>query len=270
MNEHIRANRDHWNDLTDVHVASSFYDLPGFLASWHEGNVSPPPGADELGSIRDLDVLHLQCHFGMDTLRLQRLGARVTGVDLSDRAIDEARRIARELNVAAAFHCSDVLALDLDTQFDLVYTSLGVLCWLPDLRRWGQVIARHLKPGARFFMLESHPFAHVFDDERADGLHPRYPYFDAAEPWRWEDQGSYADFNATVEHPLRFEWTHSVSDILTALIEAGLRLESFRESPIAAYRMLPCMVERRDGWALPEDMKNMLPFTFLLQARKPA
>ena len=268
MKDYLQANREHWNDLTDVHVGPEAYDLSSFIASWKQGNVTDPPGACELGDVTGLSVLHLQCHFGLDTLRLSRLGAKVTGVDLSDRSIAVARNTAAELDVDAIFQQCNVLTLDLADEFDLVYTSLGVLCWLPDLRPWAHVIAKHLKPGGLFYMIENHPFASIFDDEAENELRARYAYFHSDTPFRFDGPGSYAAPDAVVEHSVTYEWTHSIADVLTALLAEKLTIQSYQEFPFCGYQMLPFMIETDVGWVLPDDMKNRLPLAFSVKARK--
>ena len=168
---YVRANRDLWNAVTPHHVTSRFYDVEGFKA----GRARRRTGLDELevalvGDVRGKTLLHLQCHFGIDTICWAQRGATVTGVDFASEAIQAARRLAAEMGVPATFVESDVydLPANLQGRFDVVFTSHGVLGWLPDLERWGQVIARFLAPGGRFHLIEAHPFAWIFDDLRTD------------------------------------------------------------------------------------------------------
>jgi SAM-dependent methyltransferase len=271
---YLAANRALWDEWTGVHVRSAFYDVAG----WKAGR--RPMRAfllHELGDVNGKDVLHLQCHFGLDTLSLARLGARVTGVDFSARAVDAARELAAEAGLAdrARFVCSDVLELPaaLSGDFDVVFTTIGVLSWLPDLARWARVVAHYLRPGGFLYLADAHPFAQVFDDE-ADKLRLRYPYWEAPEPISWKVQGSYADPDATVTQEVEYAWTHSMGEIVTVLADAGLRIEFLHEFPFVVWKMLPFMVERptpegEREWRLPDDQQRFLPLLFSLKASKP-
>lgn len=264
--EYIQANRRLWDTWADLHVASEFYDVEAFKA----GRDSLDPEDDELGDVTGRSLLHLQCHFGKDTLSWARRGATVTGADFSPRAIDAARALAAEIGVPATFVCAPIHELPsaLEGGFDIVYTSRGVLGWLPDLTRWGQVVAHFLAPGGMFFVHETHPTLFVFDDELPGAqLRVRYPYFATAAPLRFEYEGSYAVPDAKVR-VVEYAFIHSLSEIMTALLDAGLRIVSFREHPEMYFRFMPCMVEVSEGrWRLPEDLPQ-LPLAFTLQAVK--
>jgi len=267
MDAYLKANQDHWNELVSIHAASRFYDLESFRA----GRCSLDPiDVAEVGEVRGLSLLHLQCHFGQDTLSWARRGARVTGADFSERAVELARRLAEELGLEARFVCSELSALPqaLEGAFDLVYTGGGVLGWLPDLERWAQVAAHFLRPGGTFYLREIHPFSWVFDDEaKAGPLRVRYPYFGTGEPQRWEEDGSYAGPNASLEHRVTYEWPHTLGEVVTALAQAGLRIEFLHEFPTASYRQFPWMEQGEDGcWRLPDT--PALPFTFSVRAVK--
>ena len=162
MDYYMRSNLEHWNKLTPIHERSKFYDVESFKSG---KSTLKSIELEELGDVSGRSLLHLQCHFGLDTMSWARLGARVTGVDFSDRAISLAQELSKELGIEADFVCSDVYDLRsiLDKQFDIVFTSYGILCWLPDLRRWAEVIAHFLRPGGTFYMVEGHPFVDVFD-----------------------------------------------------------------------------------------------------------
>lgn len=269
MDPHVRRNRDLWDELADINVRSAFYDVEGFRRA-------ATPLDDEvlaaLGDVGGCDVLHLQCHFGMDTLRLAKLARRATGVDFSPRAIDLARRLSDETGIAARFVESDVYALPdvLDETFDVVFSSYGVLGWLPDVARWGQLVARYLRPGGRFAIVEGHPTMWMFDSAQATPV-VRYPYFAADEPIALlpAPGSAYADPDATVTHT-EYSWSHSMADILGALLDAGLRITSFREYDHAVWRAFPHLVETRPGrYEQPGDGVK-LPLLFALTATKPA
>jgi SAM-dependent methyltransferase len=265
MTEQSAGNRKRWDELVDINARSPLYDLPGFLA----GNCSLDPlEIEEVGDVRGRTLLHLQCHFGMDTLSWSRLGADVTGVDFSEKAIALARSLNDRLGLKARFVCSDVYDLPriLDEEFDIVFTSLGVLCWLPDISNWAAVIARYLKRGGFFYLREAHPFIQVFDNRRAaTGLDVRYSYFHRPEPTRWEPEGCYADPNARVVNP-SFEWTHSLSDVINALLGAGLALEYLHEFPYLSHDHFPFMEKDDRGRWYVRGKPGTLPLMFSLKA----
>lgn len=267
MDQYLLQNQAHWNDLVPIHERSAFYDVEGFRA----GRCTLKSiEREEVGDVAGKSLLHLQCHFGMDTLSWARLGARVTGVDFSAPAIQRARALARELGIEARFVHSDLYSLPegLDGTFDIVFTSYGVLCWLPDLTRWAAVIARFLRPGGTFYIVEGHPAADLFDDTRDIlPLQVAYAYFHD-EPLRWDEDGSYADRDARVEHTVTYEWTHGLGDVVSALAGAGLRIEFLHEFPFSMYRKLPGMEEHEDGFWWLNGGERLAPFLFSLKATK--
>lgn len=230
----------------------------------------------ELGDVRGKDLLHLQCHFGMDTLSFVRLGARVTGVDFSERAVTQARALATELGLDARFVVSDVLELDLGETFDIVYTSRGVIGWLPDLRRWAEVIAKHLRPGGFFYIHEAHPVLLAFDDsDSAIELRLGYPYLARPDALELQVQGTYADRSASFVQPKEYAWTHDLGEIVSSLADAGLRIEFLHEHTTAPWQALPFLVRTGDTgepgageWSLPPGYAGELPLSFTLRARR--
>lgn len=262
------ANRALWNEWTDIHEKSEFYDLDGFKSGKIRLNQIE---RDELGDVTGKSLLHLQCHFGLNTLSLARLGAKVTGVDFSDKSIALARSLADELNIDAQFVLSDIDRLPdhLTGEFDIVFTSYGVLCWLPDLTRWADVIAHFLKPGGTFYMAEFHPFAWVFDDSPG-ATEPKVfvPYFGDGETTEWKIEGSYVDRSADVKQPVSYEWTHTLSDVINALIGAGLRIDFLHEFPYTVYQQFPFVEKDPDGYWRMKDKSNSLPLVFSVQATK--
>jgi ubiquinone/menaquinone biosynthesis C-methylase UbiE len=263
----LEVNRQTWDGWTKLHVGSAMYDTPGFLAGRCTLDRLELAG---LGDVKGQSLLHLQCHFGQSTLSWARLGARVTGIDFSEEAIRTARELAGKTGLDARFIQSNLYDLPrvLQEEFDVVFTSYGVLPWLPDLEEWGRIIYRYLKPGGRFFIVEQHPTAMILDDRPgSDPLHVHYPYFRQSEPERFTQKGSYAAPEADFDS-VTFEWFHSMADILGAILRAGLRITSFEEYPFACYRALPSMEEGADGfWRLPAGSPD-LPFTFALGAVK--
>ena len=267
--DYERADRENWNRLVPVHARSAFYDVAGFKA----GRCTLLPiEREELGDVAGKSLLHLQCHFGMDTLSWARLGARVTGVDYAEEAIALARELSRETGIEAEFLCASIYELPerLRGQFDIVFTSYGVLCWLPDLPAWGSAIASALKPGGTFYIVEGHPFANVFYNEKdATGLQIAYPYFHRATPDGFPCDGSYASDPGGELHYTAYEWSHSMGDIVNALIDAGLHLQFLHEFAYSFYQSHPFMVQGEDGWwRLPEHQESV-PLVFSLKATKP-
>jgi SAM-dependent methyltransferase len=217
-------------------------------------------------------MLHLQCHFGLDTMSWARLGAIPTGMDFSDRAIAHARALNDELGLNCKFVQSDIYELpkNLTGQFNIVYTSYGVLTWLPDMAGWAKVIDHFLKPGGTFYIAEIHPFSCMLDDGvKTQELRLRYPYFHVEEPHSFKTEGSYAVPDAEFKEPLVYEWTHSMGDILNAILDVGLKIEYLHEFDYTVFRQVPFM-EEREGclFYLPEGVPDT-PLLFSLKATKP-
>lgn len=267
----IEANRDLWNRWADLHVPSAFYDADGFVAD-PAARPFDRIVAELVGDLTGQRALHLQCHFGMDTLRLALLGAEATGVDYSSVAVTAARELSARAGIPATFVEAEVTDLPAEVPegaFDLIFTSYGAISWLPDLEPWARQIASRLAPGGAFKIAEMHPFLWVFDEEAGDfGLTAHYSYFqtDALE---WEEHGSYAapgDEYTGTSH----SWQHTFEEIVTVLVGAGLAIEQVREFPLLAWQYAPSMIEREPGlWGLP-DGAAALPLMFTLTARKPA
>ena len=263
----MQVNRRMWDELVPVNASSVLYNLEGFRRGENKLN---PLELGEVGEVKGKSLLHLQCHFGMDTLSWARLGAQVTGVDYSEEGIKLARSLSAELKISAQFVNCNLYDLpqNLDGQFDIVYTSYGVLCWLNDIPRWAKIAASYVKPGGFFYIAEFHPFAMVFDDE-ADSLHYRYPYFEKA-PLSFEVKGSYADRDAQLTSGRDYEWQHPLGDIVSALIAAGLRIEFLHEHAFTVYEQLPFLKPDGKGyWRFPEG-EEPIPLMFSVKAWKPA
>jgi SAM-dependent methyltransferase len=264
MDAQLEANRALWDELVGVHVAATgAYDVDTFKAG---RSTLRPLELAEVGDVRGKRLLHLQCHFGLDTLSWGRRGAQVVGADFSTEAIALARRLAEEIDVPAEFICSNVLELPqyLEGEFDVVFTSYGVLCWLPDLDAWAAVIAHFLAPGGFFYIAETHPVANIFDLRDGD-LVASESYFDIG-PVEDTSDGSYADRTAILQNKTSYEWQHPLSEVLNALIGAGLRIEFVHEFPYLMFQMLPSMVRGGDGWWRLPGHEN-IPLLFSLKAR---
>ena len=265
MADWLATNRANWDERVPIHVASAFYDVPGFLAG------RTTLGARDraaLGCVRGRRLIHLQCHFGLDTLSWAREGAVVTGIDFSPAAIAAARELAERAGLTARFECAEVLGLDaaFDGGFDVVYTGLGALCWLPDIARWARVVARLLRPGGELYLQEFHPFEWVFDEQET---RLRYDYFTGPAGLRVDLRGSYADAAAATRHNATVQWNHGLGAVITALVDTGLRIRRLQELDRSAIRRWPFMTPAGDGdWHMPPERTN-LPLLYVLQADKP-
>ncbi len=270
MKEYLEANRRRWDELVPVHIASDFYDVASFKAG--RSKLKPVELA-ELTGVRGKTFLHMQCHFGLDTLSWAREGAAVTGIDFSAPAIEAARALAAACGIDARFLQSDVYELpdNLDEQFDIVFTSYGALFWLPDIERWAQVAARYVRPGGTLYLVEFHPIAGIFDvtPELAE-LRVRWPYFTPPEPLRFEEDGTYADRDAKLEHRATYSWPHPTSEVVTALIDAGLRIEFLHEFPFTVEPWWsPHMEEVADQTYRLIEHDGSLPLMYSIKATKP-
>lgn len=227
--DYIDINRASWNNKVDIHIASDFYDMDGFM----QGNTSLNSIELELlGDVRGKRILHLQCHFGQDSISLARMGAQVTGVDLSDKAIDKAREIAAQTGVDVRFICTDIYELPehLNEEFDIVFTSYGVIGWLPDLNKWAAVVSRFLKPQGLFVFAEFHPVVWMFDD---DFKTIAYNYSNTG-PIVETYAGTYADESAALEQEYVM-WNHGLGEVLNALIAAQIEIKELKEFDYSPY-----------------------------------
>jgi 2-polyprenyl-3-methyl-5-hydroxy-6-metoxy-1,4-benzoquinol methylase len=271
-NDYHRINRAHWDERAPAHADSPDYALGDFADPAHLSDVVRFD-LPRLGEVRDLRGVHLQCHIGTDTVSLARLGARMTGLDFSAPALVEARRLAARANVSVEFHEADVYsASDLfgREQFDLVFTGIGALCWLPKIRPWASVVSALLRPGGRLFLREAHPVLFSLDGACHDGqLRLIDPYFETEEPILSVSAGSYVATNTPLRHNLTHQWNHSLGEIVTALLDEGMRLTQLVEHDSVPWEALPGQMERLEGgeWRL-RHAPQRLPHTFTLQAIK--
>lgn len=249
-------NRANWDERVPLHLAASEYNLDLLRAGQGRLNAIQET---ELGPVAGLRVLHLQCHFGKDSLALAQRGAEVTGLDFSGPAVQAARALAAELGLAARFVQADLYdapaAIPEPASFDLVFTTWGTITWLPDVARWARVVAHFLKPGGALYFADAHPAALVFDDLAGVDASGRpgwfMPYFGGA-PLVLDDPSDYADRDARLANQRQVNWLHPLGDILGALRDAGLRLEWLHEHPRVAWRMFGCLVRDADGcWGWP-------------------
>lgn len=260
------TNKRMWDERVPIHVASEFYDVAG----WKSGRCSLQAfEADELGHVTGKQLVHLQCHFGMDTLSWARRGARVTGLDFSQPAVDAARTLAAEAALDARFVCADVFDAPaaLGQRYDIVYTGIGALIWLDDIRRWAGVVRDLLNPGGCLYLVECHPLTDVF---AARSLTAEHGYFHDPAGTVWDEPGTYADHGAETRANVSVEFRHPISDVLSALLEQGLQLELFHEFDHTAFARWPFMERSADGtFRLPADMPR-LPLLYSLRARLPS
>jgi SAM-dependent methyltransferase len=266
------VNRANWDERAPAHVASPGYAVEKFRTdpSYLSGVVRFD--LPRLGEVDGLRGVHLQCHIGTDTISLSRLGARMTGLDFSGTAIDEARKLASEIGSPVEFVQSDVydtLQVLPAGEFDFVFTGIGALCWLPDIRRWASVVAALLKPGGRLFLREGHPMMWAVDERRNDALVVGYPYFETAEPIEFTEEGTYVPTEAQFTHNVSHSWNHGLGEIVTALLGEGLRITMLTEHDSVPWQPFDGrMIEDELGeWRLTEHRERM-PMSYTLQAIK--
>lgn len=261
-NNYLNVNKEAWNKKTAFHVGSSFYDIPSFISGKSSLNNIE---LELLGDITGKKILHLQCHFGQDTLSLGRMGAHVTGVDFSDAAIDKANELSHTIGVPGRFICCDVYDLHnhLEEQFDIVFTSYGTIGWLPDLDKWAKTIERFLKPGGSFVFAEFHPFVWMFDNnfQRID-----YSYFNDDAIIEFET-GTYADKTAPMEAET-ISWNHGLSEVLNSLINNNLEIKAFNEYNYSPYNCFNNMEEFESNRFRIPHLHNKIPFVYALKAVK--
>jgi SAM-dependent methyltransferase len=256
MDTHTTINQRLWDELAPLHAASSYYDVQSFL----DGTETlEDTEVREVGEVAGKRLVHLMCHFGMDTLSWARRGASVTGLDFSAQAVDIATKLATQVGVEADFVCADVMtaAGRLDDAYDVVFLSKGVMMWIEDLTAWAQVCADLLKPGGVFYLLEFHPLALALS-ETETGLALQGSYFHSPEPQIVVNDGSYAVADAGMAHQESREWTHPVGDIVTALIGAGIRIEFLHE-----FRASELEFTKTPGTTVPTG--DYLPATFSIR-----
>ena len=259
-------NRAMWDEIAPVHL--KVYNEVALL---REGNeVLDEIELREVGNVHGKSMLHLQCHIGTDTLAWARHGANVTGVDFSEESIACANQLSDELGVRGQFIHSNVYDLRdvLEGDYDIVYTSKGVLCWLKDLSEWGRIIAHYLKPGGIFYLMESHPTIMALEEKESGELAFAYPYFHKEAPTEWAPGDvDYADQDYITKNGSA-EWEWAVSDIINALIEAGLQLEFVNEYEKLFFQLFPSMTSKDGRWFRLSELAGKLPLLMTLRARK--
>lgn len=260
--DYLKHNKESWNARTEHHFNSGFYEVGAFKDGKNMLNAIE---LDFLGDLKGKRVLHLQCHFGQDTLSLARLGAKVTGIDFSEEAIKKANLLRDSLNLDAQFICCDVYSLKehLNESFDIVFTSYGVIGWLPDMDKWAEVISHFLKPGGKFVMAEFHPVVWMFDN---DFSKVEYNYF-KEEAIVETENGTYADKSAPIK-TTTITWNHGLAEVVQALLNKQLRLIQIKEYNYSPYPCFNHVIETEPRkWHI-KHLGNRIPMVYALVAEK--
>lgn len=263
MKDYTKENKKWWNTVTPIHYKSELYNLKEFKK---KKNSLISIEHEELGSIvKGKDMLHLMCHFGMDTLSWAKMGANTTGVDMSDKSVELAKKLSREIKVPAKFICSDIYELPnvLDKKFDIVFTSYGVLCWLKNIKKWARLINHFLKDGGVFYIVELHPFTNIlsYDFKLFYKYFKRGPYID-------DSSGTYTDWDANVKG-FTYEWSYTLSDVINVFINEGMKIDFVHEFPFTMYDQFPGFMEQNDkGQFVLKNKKIEIPLLFSLKATK--
>ncbi len=262
-----------WEQRAAAHARSPGYQLDRLIADPTALSEVVTFDLPRLGRLDGLDVVHLQCHIGSDTISLARLGARtITGLDWSPAALEQAAALALRCGIDARWVHGDLYAAPetLGDTYDLVYTGIGALSWLPDIRRWALVVSALLRPGGRLFIREGHPAMYTVGDDDDGSLASVYSYFEDAGTTFPGDDGTYVEteqrFTATATH----EWNHGLAETVQALLDAGLALTGFAEHTSLPWKMLPTMIDIGGGEWQVADRPERVPHTYTLQAVKPA
>ena len=259
---YLAINQKLWNDKVDHHVNSEFYNMAGFI----NGQSSLKFVETELlGAVAGKNILHLQCHFGQDSISMARMGAKVTGVDFSDKAIAQAKKLAQKLDVTTQFVCCDVYdsPQHLNKKFDLVFTSYGTIGWLPDVKKWADVISHFLKPGGHLVFVEFHPVVWMMDEQFNTITHN---YFNDA-PIVERTEGTYADKDADLKNE-SISWNHGLAEVVQALLDAGLNVTHLKEYDFSPYPCFDNIVETKPGQWQVKGKEGKLPMLYSLVATK--
>jgi SAM-dependent methyltransferase len=272
MESYLDINRANWDDRAAAHAASPDYSFDHFVADPDFLSEVVRFDLPLLGNVSGLRGVHLQCHIGTDTISLARLGATMTGLDFSGASIAEAIRLSTragtpmELVESNVYDALDVLPA---AAFDLVYTGVGALCWLPDVRRWAAVVAAILIPGGRLFIREGHPMLWALDESRTDSLVLNYPYFEHTEPLIDDDPGTYVATDVEFTHNVTHSWNHGIGEIITALLDVGMEVTGLVEHDSVPWEALPGHMTKGElgEWRL-TDRPSRLAASYTLQAIK--
>lgn len=262
MDNYIDLNKDSWNKRVEHHLKSEFYDIKSFKngkSSLNEIEI------ELLGDINGKEILHLQCHFGQDTLSLARLGAKCTGVDFSEKAIATAKNLSEEMNIPSEFICSDIYNVPevINKKYDIVFTSYGTIGWLPDIQKWAEIISNSLKQNGRLIFVEFHPYLWMYDEEFNK---IKYNYFGGS-PIVEDEEGTYADKNAKLSSKT-VSWNHSISKVIQSLIDSGLSIKVLKEYDYSPYNCFSNMYESEKGKFRLNSYKEKIPYIYSVLAEK--
>lgn len=260
MKNYLEINKNSWNNRLESHLNSDFYDVSNFLKGKSSLNDIE---LDLLGDVRGKKILHLQCHFGQDTISLSRMGAEVTGVDLSDLSIKKAQELAITTDCSAQFICSDIYNLPnvLDEQFDIVFTSYGTISWLPDLNKWSKVIQRFLKPKGQFIFAEFHPAVWMYDDDFNEVAY----YYNNVEPIKEVETGTYADKSANIKSEY-ICWNHGIGEVITNLVQHNLKIDLLKEYCYSPYPFVNNTEEFEPGKFRIKQFGDKFPLVYSIKA----
>ncbi len=259
---YIEINKKSWNNKTDVHLKSDFYNVEGFIKGETSLNEIE---LKLLGGIKGKTILHLQCHFGQDSISLQRLGAEVTGIDFSDKAIESANELAKQTKSGTKFICCNIYDLPqhLNQQFDIVFTSYGTIGWLPDIDKWAKIVSTFLKPRGKFVFVEFHPVVWMFDN---DFTKVEYDYF-KAQAIVETISGTYADREASITDET-IGWNHGIGEVLSSLLKNNLEINSFEEFNYSPYNCFHETEEFEPKKYRIKHLQNKIPMVYALTATK--
>jgi len=271
LDEHRAVNLANWNERVAGHAGPGGYNLTDLIDDPDYVSDVVHFDRDVFGDVTGKTLLHSQCHIGTDTLSWAKLGARVTGLDFSPDALAVARDLAERGGWDATFVDTEFYdsPQHIREHFDLVYTGVGAINWLPDMTGWARILADFLEPGGQLYIREGHPMMQALDEERDDDqLVVGYPYFNTGEPLRWESDESYAG-TATLTNTVNYEWPHSISEVVTALLDAGLVIDHLREYQHLDWRFFSWMEQEGERYVLPAHLRDRLPLQFSVLAHKP-
>ncbi len=260
--DYIKVNKELWNKKTEIHYTSEFYDNDNFIKGKNSLNEIE---LSLLGNIKGKSVLHLQCHFGQDTISLNRLGAKTTGVDFSEEAITKARELVKLTQSEADFICCDIYDLPqhLNKQYDIVYTSYGTIGWLPDMDKWAKIISRYLKPQGRFIFVDFHPTLWMFDDYFNK---IEYHYFNT-EAIKETEEGTYADKNASIKEN-SVSWNHPISEVVNNLLKNNIEITALNEYNYSPYNCFNELIEDEKGKFRVKHLGDKFPMVYAITAIK--
>lgn len=260
--DYILKNKKSWNERVPYHLQSDFYNMKDFLKN-KSSLQSIELGL--LGNVNNKTILHLQCHFGQDSISLAKMGAYVTGVDFSEAAIEAARKLSTDTYCTAEFICCNIYDLGnhLDKSFDIVFTSYGTIGWLPDLNKWAYIISKYLKAGGSFIFAEFHPVVWMFNDSFKKITYNYFNEGEIIEPY----SGTYADLKAPISGETT-TWNHSISEVINNLIQYDLEIDVFNEYDYSPYNCFKNTIETEKGKFRIKHLDNKIPMVFALKATK--